>query len=380
MYSHIVELPEGLQEKTRNRIIDLNATLNRQDEDVQALFNAFQKELLSDEDTEEEFIDVLFPYVDSEKILEMKDMMAGPVGRFVRYVLSEDYYKLFEKYLQIEKGCAVSCCSETVPVGGKRPLLHINVIDWAIKDFFALDASGLDDEEILMSCCTIEESEDGEYWQIQDIAYITTEWLTVKLVSRDQTIIDFVSDELDKKDYSDLSCQIFITPILKSANFQLLNSIIAVFIHQEEYAELFVGQVLSLHVGINPKSMMLLIDSMNEDEKLKEIMGPSLFEMLFPKEDMGIEEDPDGELLKMAADCLFNSKLRNQMLSDNNPHKVYVALWATGFYDADEAWNVANELIKDGRPLSKEVVLTYYKNHWAKKSLEVITQRIGNLS
>ena len=84
MYSHIVELPEELQEKVSNRLCDLHKRIDEQDEDVQSLFKGFEEELMEDEDLVEGFLDVLFPYLNSEKILRMADMMAGPVGRFAR--------------------------------------------------------------------------------------------------------------------------------------------------------------------------------------------------------------------------------------------------------------------------------------------------------
>ena len=376
MYSHIVELPEELQERVSNRLCDLRKGLDEQDEDVQSLFKGFEEELMEDEDLGEGFLDVLFPYLNSDKILRMADMMAGPVGRFARYILSASYYELFLKFLQTEEQCAFSAYGTCVPAGGKRPLLHMNVIDWAIKDFFALDALGWDDEQLMWSCI-IEESEDGEEWYMPDTSDIISEWLTVKLVSGNQKMIDFMLAELDEEDYSDVSCQIFITPILKSANLQLLQSTVNLFLHQEDYYETFVSQVFELQLGIAPESMMFLIDSMKENEKQKEIMAPLLYNMLFPKIELKSEEDLKDEILYLAADCLRNPELRQQLLADSHPQTVYVALWAIGFYNTDEAWVVANQLIKDGRSLSKEVVLSYYQNHWAKESLEVITQRIN---
>ncbi|MBO7559393.1 MAG: hypothetical protein J6T52_13005 [Bacteroidaceae bacterium] len=376
MYSHIVELPEELQEKVSNRLNDLHKRIDEQDEDVQTLFKGFEEELMEDEDLGEEFLDVLFPYLDSDKILRMADMMAGPVGRFARYILSASYYELFLKFLQIEEQCAFSVYGTCVPAGGKRPLLHMNAIDWAIKVFFALDALGWDDEEVLDSC-VIEESGDGEEWYMPNSSEIISEWLTVKLVSGHQKMIDFMLKELEKEDYSYVSCQIFITPILKSANLQLLQSTVNLFLHQEDYFESFVSQVFKLQLGIAPESMMFLIDSMKENEKLNEIMAPLLYNMLFPKIELESEEDSHGEILNLAADCLRNPELRQQLLTDSHPQKVYVALWAIGFHNTDEAWVVANQLIKEGRSMSKEVVLSYYQNHWAKESLEVITQRIN---
>ena len=376
MYSHIVELPEELQEKVSNRLCDLHKRIDEQDEDVQSLFKGFEEELMEDEYCGEEFLDVLFPYLDSDKILRMADMMAGPVGRFARYILSASYYELFLKFLQIEEQCAFYVYGTCVPAGGKRPLLHMNAIDWAIKDLLALDALGRDDEELLDSC-VIEESGDGEEWYMPDTSDIISEWLTVKLVSGNQKIIDFMLTELDVEDYSDVSCQIFITPILKSANLQLLQSTVNLFLHQEDYFETFVSKVFELQLGIAPESMMFLIDSMKENEKLKEIMAPLLYNMLFPKKELETEKDSHDEILNLAADCLRNPELRQQLLTDSHPHKVYMALWAIGFYNTDEAWVVANQLIKEGRSLSKEVVLSYYQNHWAKESLEVITQRIN---
>lgn len=263
-----------------------------------------------------------------------------------------------------------------VPVGGKRPLLHVNAIDWAIKDLFALDALGWDDEELMWSCI-IEDSGDGEEWYMPDTSDIISEWLTVKLVSGNQKIIDFMLTELDLEDYSDVSCQIFITPILKSANLQSLQSTVNLFLHQEDYFEPFVSQVFELQLGIAPESMIFLIDSMKENEKLKEIMTPLLYNMLFPKIELESEEESHDEILHLAADCLRNPELRQQLLADNHSQMVYVALWAIGFYNTDEAWVVDNQLIKDGRFLSKEVVLSYYQNHWAKESLEEITRRIN---
>ena len=88
-------------------------------------------------------------------------------------------------------------------------------------------------------------------------------------------------------------------------------------------------------------------------------------------------KDSHDEILHWAADCLRNPELRQQLLADSHPQMVYVALWAIGFYNTDEAWVVANQLIKDRRSQSKEVVLSYYQNHWAKESLEEITRRIN---
>ena len=377
MYSHIVELPEELQEKVSNRLCDLHKRIDEQDEDVQSLFKGFEEELMEDEDLGEGFLYVLFSYLNSDKILRMADMMAGPVGRFARYILSASYYELFLKFLQIEEQCAFYVYGTCVPAGGKRPLLHMNAIDWAIKDLFALDALGWDDEELLDSC-VIEESEDGEEWYMPDTSDIISEWLTIKLVSGNQKIIDFMLTELDEVVFSDVSCQIFFTPILKSANLQLLQSTVNLFLHQEDYFEPFVSQVFELQLGIAPESMMFLIDSMKEYEKLKEIMTPLLYNMLFPKIELETEEEEShDEIINLAADCLRNPELRQQLLADNHPQMVYVALWAIGFYNTDEAWVVANQLIKDGRFLSKEVVLSYYQNHWAKESLEEITRRIN---
>lgn len=375
MYSHIVELPEELQERVSNRLCDLRKGLDEQDEDVQSLFKGFEEELMEDEDLGEGFLDVLFPYLNSDKILRMADMMAGPVGRFARYILSASYYELFLKFLQTEEQCAFSAYGTCVPAGGKRPLLHMNVIDWAIKDFFALDALGWDDEQLMWSC-VVEESADGEEWYMPDTSDILSEWLTVELVSGNQKMIDFMLAELDEEDYSDVSCQIFITPILKSANLQLLQSTVNLFLHQEDYYESFVSQVFELQLGIAPESMMFLIDSMKENEKQKEIMAPLLYNMLFPQKELEAEEESHDKILHLAADCLRNPELRQQLLADSHPQMVYVALWAIGFYNTDEAWVVANQLIKDGRSQSKEVVLSYYQNHWGKLSLEVITQRI----
>ncbi len=79
MYSHIVELPEELQEKVSNRLCDLHKRIDEQDEDVQSLFKGFEEELMEDEDLGEGFLYVLFSYLNSDKILRMADMMAGPV-------------------------------------------------------------------------------------------------------------------------------------------------------------------------------------------------------------------------------------------------------------------------------------------------------------
>ena len=116
---------------------------------------------------------------------------------------------------------------------------------------------------------------------------------------------------------------------------------------------------------------------MKENEKLNEIMAPLLYNRLFPQKELETSEDSHDEILNLAADCLRNPELRQQLLTDSHPQRVYVALWAIGFHNTDEAWVVASQLIKDGRSLSKEVVLTYYQNHWAKLSLEEITQRIN---
>ena len=376
MYSHIVELPIDLQEMMKNRLLELQTTLNEQDDDIRALFQVFQRELMSEEDTEEEFMDVLFPFLSPENNHNMQEMMAGSVGRFVRYIISADYYKLFEDFLQIEARSALFLSCKTVPVGGERPLLHINAIDMAIKDFFALDVSGMSDKAILWSGL-IEEGEDSEVWFLPDtVNLIKKEWLTVKLASGNQQVIDFMAEELDLVAYDDVCCSVFITSIFKSANQRLLESVVNLFLHLEEDYGTPIDDIFERLIGITSESMLFLLESIQENHALKEIMAPILIRMLFPKEDLGIEDDMHDGLLCLAADCLRSPALRQQLLTNKDPHKIYVALWAIGFLDADEGWNVANELIKDGNDQSKKVVLTYYQNHYSQNALEVIKQRI----
>ena len=116
MYSHIVDLADVLQDKVSKRLYELQATLGADDEEVRKLFLNFQKELLSAEDTEEGFMDSIFTCLDSEAILRMEDMLAGPIGRFVRFVLSEDYFDLFKQFLKIEELCAFSLSSMYIPL------------------------------------------------------------------------------------------------------------------------------------------------------------------------------------------------------------------------------------------------------------------------
>lgn len=92
----------------------------------------------------------------------MKDLQDGTVEHFAKYILSEDYYNLFKAYLQIEEHCTVSLACQYVPAGGKRPLLHINAIVSALKNFFVLDISGLNDDDILNHCIQDEDEENEE--------------------------------------------------------------------------------------------------------------------------------------------------------------------------------------------------------------------------
>lgn len=378
MYSHIVDLADVLQDKVSKRLYELQATPSADDEEVRKLFLNFQKELLSAEDTEEGFMDSIFTCLDSEAILRMEDMLAGPIGRFVRFVLSEDYFDLFRQFLKIEELCAFSLSSMYIPSGGKRPLLHIHAICYAIKDLFALDAMGADDEELLNSC-RIEESVDGDVWYLPNTFNIIGEWLTVKIGTGDEAVVDYIANELSGKDYdySKLLCELFITPVFKSANHRLLVSIIRLLRHQEDYFDPFEGNIFYQHIGITPESMLFLLDSIEKNNQSVTNLEFLLYLMLFPQEDLGLSENQYAETLSIAAKCLRDSAFRRQLLSDTDYHKVYIALWAIGFYDADEAWNVSNELIEDERPQSKKVVLAYYQNHWAKKGIEVITQRIN---
>lgn len=376
MISHLIELPVVLRENASDRLCQLHSSLKGQDYAVQSLFEGLMNELMAEEDVENELLDVLFPLLNSEEVQTMEDMMEGPVGRFVKYILSDDYFRLFQEFLKIEKKCALSLYSMTVPTGGQRPLLHMNAIDCAIKNLFFLNALEWDDERLLYSC-VIEESADGKEWFLPDTSYIIREFLTVKLASGEQKVIEFLADELNGEDYSDVSCQIFITSILKCANQQLLQSVVNLFRHQEDYFDTFVKQVFEVHQGIAPESMLFLLESIQTDHELRAVLEPQLYLLLYPKHRLKIGSASCSEVLSWAADCLRNPDLKQQMLTDANPQKVYVALWTIGFCDADAAWNVANELIKDGRSLSKNVVLTYYRNNWAKLSLEVITQRIN---
>lgn len=376
MYLRITDLADSLQEIVGNRLCGLQAEVAGQDEEVQALFRAFQRELMSSEDSEEDFLVLLYRFLNPESVRCMEDMMAGAVGRFVRFVLTDEYFKLFNQFLQVEQRCAFYVQYNYVPYGGRRPMLHLNAIEYAIKDFFVLEATGWDEERLLFSCVVEDCQLDDDEVLLPDTFNVISEWLTVKLASGDRAIADFMLEELDEEDYSDVSAQLFVTSVLKSGNLRLLKTIVNLMLHQDDYLETLVSDVFKQGMGIAPESMLFLLDMIRESRELRDILELQLYRMLFPKRDMGLNEESYADILSLAAECLRSGELRQQMLADPDPHKVYVALWAIGFYDSDECWNAANELIGDGRPLSKDVVLAYYQNHLSKQGLEVITQRI----
>lgn len=376
MKSRIAELSEEFREDVSRRLVDLKQHVGRQDAAVRQLFAAFEKEMLADaDDTEEPLLAALYLDLADSAVSRMDDMMSGPIGRFVRYIYSDHYYEMFRAFLQREELCALSVYGMVVPSGGRRPLLHVDDIAWAITDFFVLDALGWDDGRMLLSC-EIEESEDEEQWILPATADIIEEWLTVKLASGDPSVTAFIADALDEQYFSDVVCRLYFSSILKSGHPTLLQLAVNLLLHQEDYYDTLAEDVFNSYTGMSPESMLFLLDRANEDRALKDIIGPMLLRILFPKGDIGLGHVSDDELLVMAADCLRYPDLRQQWLTADVPDQVYLALWATGFYDADVAWDAANQLIKSGRLPDTDVVLTYYQCHWAKQSYEVISERI----
>lgn len=374
MYSHISELPKYLQEKVSARLYQLQETLPEQDDEIQTLFGFLFNDLMSEQEIEEDIDYGIFNALNSEKILCMKDMLEGAVGHFAKYILSEDYYNLFKAYLQIEEHCTVSLACQYVPAGGKRPLLHINAIVSALKNFLALDVSGLNDDDILNHCIQDENEENEESYLPTKIDTVL-EWLTTKILSEDQEVISFITKELE----DDNLRGIFITPIFKSGNCQLMRSLFESllemldYIDDEDTPEDLVREFFEAHVSISAESMLFLLDRVEDDPELSEILVPQLHRLLCPNGEISTESVND--IFNLTAQCLRDPEFRKQLLDDEDPRKLYIALWAIGFFNADKLWYIANQMLKDENPQYTKAIISYYHNFWAKESLYVLQQR-----
>ena len=374
MYSHISELPKYLQEKVSARLYQVQETLPEQDDEIQTLFGFLFNDLMSEQEIEEDIDYGIFNALNSEKILCMKDLLDGTVGHFAKYILSEDYYNLFKAYLQIEEHCTVSLACQYVPAGGKRPLLHINAIVSALKNFLALDVSGLNDDDILNHCIQDEDEENEESYLPSKIDTVL-EWLTTKIITEDQKVISFITKELE----DDNLRYIFITPIFKSGNCQLMDSLIESlleildYIDDEDTPEDIVREFFEAHVSISQESMLFLLDTVKYYQELNEILAPQLHRLLCPNGEIPTESVND--IFNLTAQCLRDPEFRKQLLDDEDPRKLYIALWAIGFFNADELWGIANKMLKAKHPQYPKAIMSYYHNFWAKESLYVLQQR-----
>ncbi len=121
--------------------------------------------------------------------------------------------------------------------------------------------------------------------------------------------------------------------------------------------------------------MLFLLDRVEDDPELSEILVPQLHRLLCPNGEISTESVND--IFNLTAQCLRDPEFRKQLLDDEDPRKLYIALWAIVFFNADKLWYIANQMLKDENPQYTKAIMSYYHNFWAKESLYVLQQRYG---
>lgn len=331
--------------------------------EVSEIFDVMYADFLSDEDLEYSFINILFSTIAKSGNISVSDLLKTPIGELAKFVLGNDYYEIFKIYLTIEERISTSCVLEIgVALRCKRALPHVSNIERAFKNLLILKASEWDDEEILRISYDSDEKDECGLFNAN-----FEEWLTVKLAMNDEATIEFIANRLISAVMDDMNLS-YLNVSNKSGNSRLLSleKTILLYCDDDEIKELILR---SIDRGTK-ESFLYMLNEVRKDNSLGEMLLRNIGINPFIPNSKQIDT-----IFQIAEICLKDKDKRVQMLDSSDALETYIAIWATGYENLDELWDVSNQYVKCENRNKIQASLLFYEKTWLVQAKHVLAMR-----
>ncbi len=301
-------------------------------------------------------LDIMLKYlVRSEQIGSVADLCDGLLGTVLRELLGEEYARLFKIYLGLRARCPYTTGPGRRSQRNVNPLLHLDIVKTAIREFAYIRATGFSIKEILNNGRTQEErlALEKEY-----VTLAGSSWMAALIADGDMVVRDFLTDAMMSENNVNRLTYTMLRAIAYSGDSGLLETEGKLLLAARLQEGLRQSIVETMDEGV-PESFIYLF---------KVIVDNGLIRFSSIKRGiavtLGVGMDDPAERITdkyvRLIDCFIsNPSDAFDSLDTEDAQKLYVALWSIGFYNTEDVVGPALSFVRSGAKHQVQTLLLY---------------------
>lgn len=307
---------------------------------IKELIESFLRQI-EEHSAENKFIENLRSFVEEYYVSNIAGLFKGELREFALFLLGEEWTELLDIYMHLESRSPYTRGYERRSQRSVNPFLHIDSeLFMVLRSFFILRATGLSTEEIL----DIERivGKPREYGCGVDIQY----WLTAKIANGDVRCINYLKDAMMLENNTQWLGFEHFKAIAKSADKELLEMEGKLLLAARLQEGLRQAIIETIDEGA-PESFKYILKIVLENNLQR---YASIRRGIAVTTGLGEEAAPDritDKFLNLIYTYISNIREAYKALESDDAMKVYLGLWAIGFYDVDELEDIVLPMISE---------------------------------
>lgn len=307
--------------------------------DVKRLTGEFIKDIDCD-NPDKDFTALLKTYVAANEIHDISLLFEGRLRSMADYLLGEEWAGLFCRYIKILAECPYTegwlrRSQRSHDIG-----LHINGIRDILAGFVRLRACGLSTTDILRGGRSVEEIKELE----NELDYGLDGWLAAKIDSGDRECMDFLAEAMTSENNFNRIGYAHFRAIAKSGNEELLELEGRLLLAARLQEGLRQAIVETMDAG-RPNSFIYILGIIRENNLHR---FASVKRGLAVATGLGEQDAPEritDKFVELVYRYVSEPDEAVKAVGSDDAMKVYLALWAVGFYDVQRIAGLVKELI-----------------------------------
>lgn len=296
-------------------------------------------------------------FLTEDGISDMAHMMESRrFQQFVRQLLNDDYYTLFNTYLALENKNTYTHGYCRRSQRSHLPSLHLQHMDDVLSHFFNICALGLNDEVVLQGGDTPELKKGfKEYWQLD-----RTAWLAAHIAQGDQTVINYVRNVLTSENNANRLERCHLRAIAWTGHRELLELEGKLLLAARLQEGLRQAILETIDEGC-PESQLYLLSIILDNNLLRYSSVKRALAVW-----TGIGEENSNERIYNKLGTLIHRYLNEpaaarEALCSTDTMELYLALWSIGFYESEDIRSLASDIVHNGQRHQVQALFLYLR-------------------
>lgn len=335
---------EALNKRVLPYLERLTKKKSNLDKETAALFDIFM--LYFNMDTRYgTYSDKLEPCIISiikeESIKSVANLFDGKLSKLLRYILGDEYARLFYTYLKLKVHCPYTQGYSRRSQRAANPYLHSNHVIDALTQFLKLRATGFTEQAILNGGNTPEEIEAyKDCMSCED-------WTAAQIAEGNQTVIEYLHNVLTSENNANRLNRGHLKAIAMSGYRPLLELEGKLLLAAKLQEGLRQAIVETMDEGC-PESYLHLLTVIYENGLQRFASVKRGIAVSTGTGEQDSSKRVTNKYIELILHFLNNQEQACKALQSKDTVELYLALWSIGFYNTNDILALAPEIIKNG--------------------------------